>query len=789
MDPPSARSRPRPQSVYNPASIFPSTSSSSRSTTPPPAPLSPSSSPRINRRPPGAGHRTTSSLSSLAQLNLGSSSPHHHSPPLGPPRSPSPRQSPRESPRLGARGMERSKSILASPSTHWGPFTAGGQANGIVGRDSDDVQTRTFCKWLNARLEPAGCPPVTDLNYDFRDGIRLIQLVEVLKGEPLGRYNRPAVHRVQRFENVKKALDAINQGLSTPLINIGAEDIVDGNKKLVLGLIWQLVLRFSIANIDEQGSNAKEGLLLWCQRRTAPYDEVDVQDFARSWQDGLAFCALIHAHRPDLLDYASLLKDASHASASQNLALAFKVAEESLGVPQLLDVEDVCGMRKPDERSIMTYVAQFFHAFSSRAQTESEARVISNFVDNMRSLLTAVHDYERRVSALLSGLSTHLTSHLSRPLPPSSPSSYPTLFALRAAAAEFRSTTRRAWAQEKWDTAELLHSVKEKLRTYGMRGYEAPEGLRVEDVQAAWDDFCAFELARTKEITDLVLSIQRAARRRFAQVANELQREVQRASVELAALSGPLETQLFHLAVLTSSALPTLHDLLAAAEQAEQACRDVDAPLDSAVAIFADEGEVTCVSGTPELSEEVGALERMLRRSKAFVENQVTARAVPASSLPPEQLEAITSSFRAFDKNASNLLDVDELASALASLGVLEFRREDLRGAEEDGEGVSFDEFLRYMTARNSDRLTSDKVKSCFSSVAGEKGYLTDLDLTRLCLPEKSLAFLKDRMPKAVLSNLPEDDGLNGADGDGETVYEFAEFLREFLDGDEGEGR
>lgn len=81
--------------------------------------------------------------------------------------------------------------------------------------------------------------------------------------------------------------------------------------------------------------SAKEGLLLWCQRKTAPYGNVNVQNFHNSWRDGLAFCALIHRHRPELLDYNRL----SGQNHQYNLNLAFDVAEKYLDIPRMLDAE------------------------------------------------------------------------------------------------------------------------------------------------------------------------------------------------------------------------------------------------------------------------------------------------------------------------------------------------------------------------------------------------------------------------------------------------------------------
>ena len=113
--------------------------------------------------------------------------------------------------------------------------------------------------------------------------------------------------RIHCLENVDKALSFLYEQ-RVHLENMGAHDIVDGSPRLTLGLIWTIILRFQIQEItivpDEEGQatrSAKDALLLWCQMKTAGYHNVNVRNFTTSWRDGLAFNAIIHKHRADLM--------------------------------------------------------------------------------------------------------------------------------------------------------------------------------------------------------------------------------------------------------------------------------------------------------------------------------------------------------------------------------------------------------------------------------------------------------------------------------------------------------
>ena len=83
-----------------------------------------------------------------------------------------------------------------------------------------------------------------------------------------------------------------------PLPDSGA--IVDGKTKLILGLIWKLILHYSISmpNTDgkqQQETNVKALLLSWINDKVS---NIVIKNFRTDWQDGRAIGALVDGVAP-----------------------------------------------------------------------------------------------------------------------------------------------------------------------------------------------------------------------------------------------------------------------------------------------------------------------------------------------------------------------------------------------------------------------------------------------------------------------------------------------------------
>ncbi|XP_033917143.1 utrophin isoform X1 [Melopsittacus undulatus] len=252
-----------------------------------------------------------------------------------------------------------------------GPNGGHSEFSDIIKSRSDehnDVQKKTFTKWINARFSKSGKPPVKDMFTDLKDGRKLLDLLEGLTGKPLPKERGST--RVHALNNVNRVLQVLHQN-NVELVNIGGTDIVDGNHKLTLGLLWSIILHWQVKDVmknimsDLQQTNSEKILLSWVRQSTRPYSQVNVLNFTTSWADGLAFNAVIHRHKPELFSWDKVTK----MSPVERLEHAFSIAKNHLGIEKLLDPEDVA-VQLPDKKSIIMYLTSLFEVLPKQVTME-----------------------------------------------------------------------------------------------------------------------------------------------------------------------------------------------------------------------------------------------------------------------------------------------------------------------------------------------------------------------------------------------------------------------------------
>jgi len=217
---------------------------------------------------------------------------------------------------------------------------------------------------------------INSIEDEFKTGLKLITFLEILLDKEI-KCNKQDKIRVHWIENNNIAINFLRtSGLKD--LSISAEEIVDGNLKMILGMCWVLLKQYGKRHKsgENDSTSFEDSMLKWAKEEVKDYG-LDVSSFKTSFNDGKVFLALCHKLNPNTVDYYSM--DMSNSIA--NSTLAFKITEEQLKVPILLNPENLSA-GKEQEKSIVLYISLLYNAYTN----EQDKRKLEGFTENKTSL-------------------------------------------------------------------------------------------------------------------------------------------------------------------------------------------------------------------------------------------------------------------------------------------------------------------------------------------------------------------------------------------------------------------
>jgi spectrin beta len=196
---------------------------------------------------------------------------------------------------------------------------------------------------------------------------------------------------------------------------------------------------------------------------------------------------LIHAHRPDLIDF-STLTPSRHI---ENLNNAFDTAENGLGIPRLLDAEDI-DVSRPDEKSVLTYVASYYHTFARMKNEMKGGRRIANIVGQIMEADGLKFKYDRLTTDLLQWINATISKLNSRDFPNNLESIQRELQLFK----DYRTVEKPPKYREKSEIEANFFNINIKLKELNQNSFQPQDGKLLSDIERAWENLEKSEYRR-----------------------------------------------------------------------------------------------------------------------------------------------------------------------------------------------------------------------------------------------------------------------------------------------------
>jgi len=225
----------------------------------------------------------------------------------------------------------------------------------------DSREERAFRMWINS-LNIDDCY-INSLFDDCKDGLVLLKVIDHVEPNTVswGKVEKAPSNKFKKVANDNYAV-VLGKQLKFSLVGIGGSDIADGNKKLLLAYVWQLMrfhtLKF-LADVQSKKFGGKavtdEMIIEWANLRVKAAGKTNTM---KSYNDsslstGLFFMDLLYSIEPKVIDWSFVSPGVTKEDALANAKYVISVARK-LGATIFLLPEDIVEV-KP--KMMMTFVA------------------------------------------------------------------------------------------------------------------------------------------------------------------------------------------------------------------------------------------------------------------------------------------------------------------------------------------------------------------------------------------------------------------------------------------------
>ncbi|KAI9206278.1 calponin domain-containing protein [Polychytrium aggregatum] len=222
-----------------------------------------------------------------------------------------------------------------------------------------DREARAFALWLNSLgVEPF----VNNLFDDLQDGLILLQAIDkvqpgIVDWKKTNRTPYPVTSKFKKVENTNYVV-VLGKALKFSLVGIQGSDITDGNKKLTLGFVWQLMRQHVVETLKSLSKDGKDitdaDMINWANatvKRSGKSSSMS-QFKDPELRNGIFFLDLLNAIKKGIVNYDLVTRGVTDDEAKLNAKYAISIARK-LGATIFVLPEDIVEV-KP--KMILTFV-------------------------------------------------------------------------------------------------------------------------------------------------------------------------------------------------------------------------------------------------------------------------------------------------------------------------------------------------------------------------------------------------------------------------------------------------